>query len=57
VDLDLNTWRSIITLVSLCLFVGLMVWTWNRRQKEAFDEAAQLPFLDDDLPSGTAKPK
>lgn len=47
-DMDINTLRSFITLLSLAMFIGLMVWTWNRRQKRGFDEAAQLPFLDDD---------
>ena len=50
-DVDINVWRSIITLLSLVLFIGLMVWTWNRKRQSAFDEAAQLPFLDDESPS------
>jgi cytochrome c oxidase cbb3-type subunit 4 len=54
VDIDINLLRSIITLVSLLMFVGLMVWTWNRRQKAAFDEAAQLPFLDEDQAVSTS---
>lgn len=51
-SIDLNMLRSIVTLVSLALFVGLVVWTWSRRRKSSFDEAAQLPFMDDD--AGTA---
>ena len=47
-DLDINFWRSVVTLVSLLLFLGLMAWTWNRRRQSAFDEAAHLPFLDED---------
>lgn len=51
-DIDINVVRSFVTLLSLVLFVGLMVWTWNRKQKAGFDEAEQLPFLEDDkLPS------
>jgi cytochrome c oxidase cbb3-type subunit IV len=50
-ELDINFWRSVVTLISLVLFLGLMVWTWNRRRVAAFDEAAQLPFLDADTPS------
>jgi len=50
-DVDINVWRSIVTLLSLVLFIGLMVWTWNRKRQSAFDEAAQLPFLDDESPS------
>ena len=50
-DVDINFWRSVVTLVSLVLFLGLMVWTWNRRRLPAFDEAANLPFADADTPS------
>lgn len=46
-DFDVNTWRSLVTVVSLGLFLGLMVWTLNRRRQSAFDEAANLPFSDD----------
>lgn len=48
-SMDVNTWRSLVTVLSLVLFVGLMAWTWNRHRKSAFEEAAQLPFLDDDV--------
>jgi len=48
---DLNFWRSVVTVVSLVLFLGLMGWTWARRRTAAFDEAAQLPFAGDDQPA------
>jgi len=47
-NLDINQLRSLVTVVSLLLFVGLVAWTYSRRRHAAFDEAAQLPFLDDD---------
>jgi cytochrome c oxidase cbb3-type subunit IV len=56
-EMDINALRSFITLLSLAMFIGLMVWTWNRRQKRGFDEAAQLPFLDDDQVDSTASPR
>jgi cytochrome c oxidase cbb3-type subunit 4 len=31
-SIDLNSLRSIVTVVSLLLFIGLMVWTWSRRR-------------------------
>ena len=49
-EFDLNLLRGVVTLLSLILFVGLMVWTWSRRRQAAFDEAAQLPFLEQDTP-------
>lgn len=51
-DFDVNTWRSLVTVVSLGLFLGLMAWTLNKQRHAAFDEAAQLPFVDED---GTAR--
>lgn len=47
-DFDVNTARSVVTVVSFALFVGLMVWVYRSHRKEAFDEAAQLPFAADD---------
>jgi len=43
-QMDLNDIRSFITLLSLCLFVALMGWTWWPTRRALADEAAQLPF-------------
>lgn len=51
---DLNFWRSLVTVVSLILFLCLVAWTWSRRRVSGFDEAAQLPFADDDVPTAHA---
>ncbi|MBA4214415.1 MAG: CcoQ/FixQ family Cbb3-type cytochrome c oxidase assembly chaperone [Polaromonas sp.] len=45
--MDINDLRSIVTVVSLLIFVGIVVWAWSKRNKANFDEAAQLPFKDD----------
>ena len=42
--MDLNVVRSVLTLVSLTLFVGLVLWAWSSRRESAFAEAAHLPF-------------
>jgi cytochrome c oxidase cbb3-type subunit IV len=44
--MDVNDLRSGVTVISLVLFLALVVWTWSRSRKAAFDEAAQLPFQD-----------
>jgi cytochrome c oxidase cbb3-type subunit IV len=49
--MDVNDFRSWVTVVSLLLFIALVVWTWNRSRRDAFDEAALLPFADD-APTG-----
>jgi cytochrome c oxidase cbb3-type subunit IV len=49
--MDINSLRSWVTVVSLLLFIALVLWTWNRARRDAFDEAARLPFADD-APTG-----
>ena len=45
--MDVNELRAGVTLVSLVLFIALVAWTWQRSRRQAFDEAAQLPFEGD----------
>ncbi|WP_439518769.1 cbb3-type cytochrome oxidase subunit 3 [Hydrogenophaga sp.] len=45
--MDLNDLRSIVTVVSLLTFLGIVAWAWSRRNKDRFDEAARLPFEDE----------
>jgi cytochrome c oxidase cbb3-type subunit IV len=42
--MDLNDVRSLVTLLSLVLFVGVMTWTWRPGRRAAHDAAARLPF-------------
>jgi cytochrome c oxidase cbb3-type subunit IV len=42
--MDVNVLRVVVTVVSFSIFVAIVVWAWSRRNKAAFDEAAQLPF-------------
>jgi cytochrome c oxidase cbb3-type subunit 4 len=42
--MDLNDIRSLITLLSLGLFIGLVAWTWWPTRKQGLDAAARLPF-------------
>jgi cytochrome c oxidase cbb3-type subunit 4 len=48
-ELDINTLRSMATLVSFITFVGIIVWTYSRRNTD-FEEAANLPFDQTDEP-------
>ena len=40
--------QSIWTVVVLVLFVGIVIWAWSGKRKQSFDEAAHLPFDDED---------
>lgn len=52
--MDINDLRSLATVTSLLVFLGLIAWAMSRRNRHRFDEAAQLPFLNEDAP-GTDK--
>jgi len=53
--MDINDARSILTVLSFTCFVGIALWAYNGRNKARFDEAANLPFDDDDeLPASRA---
>ena len=45
--MDVNTLRSLVTVLSLLVFVGILVWTWSGRRTADFEEAASLPFKQD----------
>jgi cytochrome c oxidase cbb3-type subunit 4 len=45
--MDLNDLRSIVTVVSLLTFLGIVAWAWSKRNRDRFDEAARLPFEDE----------
>jgi cytochrome c oxidase cbb3-type subunit IV len=45
--MDINDLRSIVTVVSMLTFVGIVVWAWSRRNQADFEEAARLPFNDE----------
>ena len=46
--MDINLLRSIVTVVSLVTFLGIVVWAWSNRHRDRFDEAANLPFDEED---------
>ena len=45
--MDVNDLRVAITVASLVLFIALMLHTWSRRRRAEYEEAAMLPFAED----------
>lgn len=45
--MDINTLRSLATVVSFATFLGILWWAWSKRRSEDFAEAANLPFEQD----------
>ncbi|CDS53250.1 Cytochrome c oxidase subunit CcoQ [Polaromonas sp. CG9_12] len=46
--MDINTLRSIVTVATFLVFIGIVAWAWSSRNAKGFDEAAQLPFAQDE---------
>lgn len=46
-ELDINTLRSLATVVSFITFIGIILWAYSRRNAADFEKAANLPFEQD----------
>jgi cytochrome c oxidase cbb3-type subunit 4 len=49
--MDLIDVRIAWTVVSFLVFLAIVAWAYSRGARRGFDEAAQLPFLDDTRPA------
>ncbi len=45
--MDINTMRGILTAILFIAFIGLVIWVYSKKRVAHFDEAANLPFVDD----------
>ena len=46
--MDTGTFRGLITLILIIAMIGIALWAYSKRRKADFEEAANLPFADDD---------
>lgn len=46
--MDINDLRSIVTVLSFALFLGIVWWAYGKGNKQRFEEAANLPFAEDE---------
>ena len=46
--MDVNVFRGLLAVVCLLAFLGIVAWAWSRNQQKRFDEAANLPFVEED---------
>jgi cytochrome c oxidase cbb3-type subunit 4 len=49
--MDIGTLRGLGTLLVFVAFVGLVIWAYSSKRKKSFDEAANLPFADEQTTS------
>ena len=38
---------GIYTAILLIIFIAIFIWAWSKDNKEAFDETAQMPLIND----------
>lgn len=46
--MDFVTLSSIMTVVAFATFIGIVIWAWSGGAHRAFEQAAQLPFAEED---------
>lgn len=46
--MDINDLRSIATVLAFLTFLGIVWWAYGNGARQSFEEAANLPFADDD---------
>ncbi|MBI4989134.1 MAG: cbb3-type cytochrome c oxidase subunit 3 [Rhodocyclales bacterium] len=55
--MDIIDLRSIMTVLAFATFAGIVVWAYSGRRRAAFEEAANLPFTEDELPGEARQQK
>ena len=54
--MDLTLIDSILTIVVMLVFIGIVLWAWSGKRKQQFDEAANIPFTEDETaPTASTK--
>lgn len=46
--MDINDARVAVTVLAFVSFLGIVFWAYSGKRKARFDEAARLPFDDDE---------
>jgi cytochrome c oxidase cbb3-type subunit 4 len=46
-ELDVNTLRTVMTVLAFIVFAGIWAWAWSSRRQKDFNEAALQPFQSD----------
>jgi cytochrome c oxidase cbb3-type subunit IV len=53
--MDINDVRSVITVVSFAVFIGIVVWAYGSKRKARFEEEARSVLDDSDEALGGGK--
>jgi len=52
--MDINTIRTVITVIALVTFLAIVAWAWSSRRHADFAEASRLVLDEEDGPSNDA---
>ena len=55
--MDINLLRAIVTVATFAVFIGIVAWAWSGRNAKGFDEAAGLPFMQEEQPGMDSVPR
>jgi len=47
--MDMNTFHGLHTLLVMAAFIGICLWAYSSHRRKANEEAARLPFEDDEI--------
>lgn len=51
--MDQGILQGIGTILAMAAFLGICLWTFSKHKKKDFEDAAQLPFADDEFEENT----
>ena len=47
--MDINDLRGISTALLMVAFISMCIWAYSKKRKRSFEEAANLPFADEEM--------
>lgn len=53
--MDINDLRGLSTLFLMIAFIGLCFWAYSSKRKAPFEEAANMPFADEEMNQHTLR--
>jgi len=49
-----DLFQSLMTVISFLTFLAIVIWAYSAAQKPRFEQAARLPFEEDELRKGSS---
>ena len=55
--MDFTFIQSVWTIVVMVVFIGIVIWAWSGKRKQRFEDAANIPFTEDEQPKSDSMSK